>query len=146
MIKLSTNDYNTLSEIALLSNTPGFMYNSIRDSKISLKISNKFDEKQLLSSLGALIKKKVKLTYRDALTIYAIAIACEVKGPETVAKLLRIKIPWLQWWNELLEIIQCKVRSDSYHSIVMPLSIRLKKTHSQISSSTNISKYEFKTK
>jgi hypothetical protein len=142
MIKLTADDYNNLSEIVLLSNTPGFLYNSIKNSKISLRLSDNFSEKEILACLRSLVRKKSKLTYKEALTIYALAIAVESKGPNSVSNLLKIEMSWLQWWDDLLKIIQSKVRSANYHSITLQTPVEIKKKHTHVSSSSSITTYK----
>lgn len=114
-MKVSKELINFVKHIALLANTPAFLYNTLRGNDSVIHFAEESSTTSLVKELTNIANKKKKSAYEIAM-IYLILVSLSYKDDFNASQLLKIDLSEVEWYYYLASYISAITTTTNIES------------------------------
>ena len=118
MINITSNIQELANKLLVISNTPAFLYHSLRDSVLILDLSNTINSKDLIELINQLAHNARK-TRDELIYLYIYLVCLSYKNDFDSSLLTKLNFPWAEWYKHFVSYIQMNNNVDKSLKIEM---------------------------
>ena len=112
-MELNEKALEYVRKIALISNTPAFLYNRVLRSDYTVELAAKNDAQILFEEIKAISSKGKRMPF-DSAAAHTLIIALSLKDDFDPTLLRQVDLSWVDWAEDLISIISMKNETRTF--------------------------------